>query len=306
LTEPAEDNENGKSGSETDSGITAVTDANQLRGAKFKALIRRPVAWIPILLVAGIGAGIAGAITLPAIGGAAFVVLSLIGLLVVFAIADSQAADAFYDAYCQSHGLTRVKGESIDQLSPLLRKGDKRETNEIFRGPLTDGVDGEVVLFTYTEVSRDSDGDETETDYPFTVIHVPLPELTEHMRQLRVQNKFGFKFLEGLEDKFRSDHVRVTLESEAITDRYEIFVLKDQDQVWVRRLFSPSFIVWLTESPPKKFAFEVENGHLVAFVPKHMSDVEGFEEITRVGTHVARRLQEEIAQTSPKAERETN
>lgn len=282
----------------------AVTHANQLRSVKFKALIRRPVAWIPIAVVALLPLIIFSAAGIPAVGGIGFVIVGLIGLLIVFIIADNQAEDAFYDAYCDSHGLTRIENESIPQLTPLLRKGDERQTDEIFRGELADGIEGDVVLYTYTEVSRDSDGDRTETNYPHTLIHVEMPEIVPHLPELRVQTKFGFKFLEGFEDKFRLNHERLTLESEAMRDRYEIFVTKKQDPVWVRRLFSPSFIVWLTESPPKKFAFELEDGHLIAYVPKHMDDVDGLEEITRVGTFVARRLLEELAETSPRAERE--
>ena len=69
-----------------------------------------------------------------------------------------------------------------------------------------------------------------------------------------LQRKSGLKALEKFEDTFRRDHERVTLESEAMRERYEIFVKKEQDAIWVRRLFSPSFIVWLTDTPPKKYA----------------------------------------------------
>ncbi len=294
-----------KDGATAEPSSSEITNANQLRGEKFKSLIRRPVAWVSIAVVSLLTLVVLAAAGLPAIGGIAFVVVGLIGLLIVFLIADNQAEDAFYDAYCASHGLTRIENEEIGELTPLLRKGDERGTDEIFRGPLADGVEGDIVLYTYTEVTHDSKGNRNETNYPFTLIHIEMPEIVEHMPDLRVQNKSGFKFLEGVEDKFRFDHERVTLESEAILDRYEIFVRKGQDPVWVRRLFSPSFIVWLTESPPKRFAFELEEGHLIAFIPKHMDDIDGFEEITRVGTYVAARLLEEVAQTSPKAARET-
>lgn len=289
----------------TAEGSAPVTHANQLRSAKFRSLIRKPVSWISILATSLLVGGLGGAIIGPAIGGAAFVVVALIGVAIVFAIADSQAEGAFYDSYCASHGLTRVENEEIPKLTPFLRKGDERSTDEIFRGMLADGVEGDIVLYTYTEVSHDSKGNRTETNYPYTLIHVKMPEIVTHLPELRVQNKFGFKFLEGFEDKFRLNHERLTLESEAMRDRYEVFVNKQQDPVWIRRLFSPSFIVWLTESPPKKFAFELEDGHLVAYIPKHKDDVEGFEEITRVGCFVARRLLDEIAETSPRAERES-
>lgn len=284
--------------SEEQTGTAAVTHANQLRSAKFKELMRKKSTWAWLLGLSILG-GVVGALISPVIGPIAFVVIFLIVLAVVFWIADNRAEDAFYDSYCSTHGLTRVEDPEIGGLTPLLRKGDEQKTDELFRGPLAPGIEGDLVLFTYTEVSYDDKGNRQESDYPFTCIHVEMPQVVEHLPELRVQNKSGFKFLEGVEDKFRFSHERITLESEAIRDRYEIFVLKDQDQVWVRRLFSPSFIVWLTEKPPHRFAFELEDGHLVAYVPKHKDDVEGLEEVTHFGTEVALRLLTEVAETSP-------
>ncbi|MBN8868766.1 MAG: hypothetical protein J0H66_02685 [Solirubrobacterales bacterium] len=285
-------------------GTVAVTHANQLRSAKFKELMRKKSTWAWLLGLSILG-GILGALVSPVIGLVAFVVVFLIVLAVVFGIADNRAEDAFYDYYCQSHGLTRSESPAIAELTPLLRKGDKSNTDEVFTGQLIEGVEGDVVLYTYTEVHRDSDGDETETNYPFTLIHVEMPEIVQHMASLQVELS-GFRFLDGLEDKFRGSLERVTLESEAFDKRFEVFVDKGQDPVWVRRLFSPSFIVWLAENPPKSFAFELENGHLVAYVSKHMDDTAGLERVTEVGAYVAARLLEEVAQSSPRAERELN
>ena len=83
-----------------------------------------------------------------------------------------------------------------------------------------------------------------------------------------------------------------TLESEALGDRYEIFVAKDQDDVWLRRLFSPSFIVWLTESAPDKFAFELVGGTLVAYVPEHKEDAADLDRVAAATGAVAQRLRE--------------
>lgn len=287
------------------SAAAPVTHANQLRSAKFKEMMGKVSTWIWLLGLSILAGGIFGAVVGPAIGGAVFVIVFLIVLLVVFMIADSRAEDAFYDSYCASHGLTRSASPSIGSLTPLLRKGDKTNTDEVFSGELAPGMNGDLVLYTYTEVSRDSDGDETETDYPFTFVHIEMPEIVEHMSDLHV-DRAGFKMFDGLQDKFLGDFKRVTLESDALAKRFEIFVRKDQDDVWTRRLFSPSFIVWLTENPPKSFAFELEDGHLVAYVDKHMDDTESLENVTRIGTYVASRLLEEVAQSSPRTERELN
>ncbi|MFA9399822.1 MAG: hypothetical protein ACERKT_01790, partial [Acidobacteriota bacterium] len=163
--------------------------------------------------------------------------------------------------------------------------------------PLTEGIDGTLALFTYVVESTDSDGNRTETDYPFTMILTELPETADHLPELLVQRQSGLKALEKFEDKFRSKHERVTLESETMRDRYEIFVGKDQDAVWVRRLFSPTFIVWLTDAP-KNFAFELVDGNLCAFVPKHRDSAEGLDELVGAGCAVARRLREEALETT--------
>lgn len=284
-------------------GEVQVTHANQLRREKFRTLMRKKSTWAWLIGLPVLAGGIFGALASPVVGVIALIGVFLIVLLVVFGIADSQAEDAFYDAYCASHGLTRSSSPSIAELTPLLRKGDKSKTDEVFSGTLAEGIEGDLVLYTYTEVSRDSDGDETETDCPFTFVHIEMPEIVPHMSALQVE-KSGFRFLDGLEDKFRGGYERVKLESEALDDRFEIFVGKGQDPIWTRRLFSPSFIVWLTEKPPKSFAFELENGHLIAYVSRHMDDTAGLEQVTEVGSYVAARLLEEVAQTSPKAERE--
>ncbi|HMU26671.1 MAG TPA: hypothetical protein PKA56_11000 [Solirubrobacterales bacterium] len=278
--------------------MTEISDANQLRGAKFKELMSKAKTWI-IIVVCSVIAAAAGMIVGPAIAGGAFVLVFLIGIVITFMIADSRAATAFYEAYAQARGLTHQSGGILGGSTPLLRKGDRTRVDQQFNGMLSEGIEGTLALYTYTVTSTDSKGNETSTDYPFTVIMVNMPGTVQHLTDLRVQRQSGLKLFEKFEDAFRGDFGRVTLESEAMRDRYEIFVRKEQDPVWVRRLFSPSFIVWLTDSPPKKFAFELENGWLCAYVPKHRDDTEGFDEMIRLGTHVAGRLEEEVGQSSP-------
>lgn len=228
--------------------------------------------------------------------------LILLGLIITFAVASGRSERAFYRAYAEAHGLTwHETYDPLDGTSPLLRKGDKQKVNELFTGPIAEGIEGSLALYTYTVETRDTDGTTDDTDYPFTVVTVKMPETIAHMKELRVQRKSGLKALEGFEDSFRRKHERVTLESEAMRDRYEIFVSNEQDPVWTRRLFSPSFIVWLTEQPPKKFAFELENGYFVAYVPKHRKSAALLDEMREVSCEVAGRILKEVAETTSPA-----
>lgn len=283
--------------------MSEVAHANSLRGAEFKKLLGKPLTWI-IIVLSSLLAGVVGAMIQPGLALIGFVGVFLIGIGIVFWIADHRAAQAFYDAYANARGLTRHSKGTLGGLTPLLRKGDKQRVNEMFEGELAPGLEGQLVLWTYVVESTDSKGNRTETNYPFTLAVFHLPEVTPNLKELRVQRKSGFKALEKFEDAFRRSHERVTLESEAMRDRYEIFKGKGEDPVWVRRLFSPSFIVWLSETPPNKFAFEIENGWLCTYVPKHWTSTETLDEIVSVGAFVANRFREEVSQTSPKAARE--
>lgn len=276
-----------------------IADANALRGDEFRKLTRKPKTWVFIGIPAVIAAIVGAAIT-PLLALAFLAVAVLLGLAICFWVADHRAANAFFTAYADARGLTWIKGgQALDGSSPFLRKGDKRRVDQLFTGMLDEEIEGSLALYTYTVESTDSDGRDSDTDYPFTVVTVRMPDTVAHLPELRVQNKSGFKALEKFEDSFRRKHERVTLESEAMRDRYEIFVRKEQDPIWVRRLFSPSFIVWLTESPPKKFAFEIEDGYFVAYIPKHRESTQALDEMIQVSTRVSRRLLDEVAETSP-------
>jgi hypothetical protein len=268
-------------------------DANDLRGYHFKRLMRKPLSWILIgglALLAGI---VLAAAIGPAIGGAAFVVVLLIGVVIVFAIADSRAAEAFFNVYAEQHGLTLGGRGPLPPATPLLRKGDDRYAERTLSGPIADGFDGTLALYTYEEETRDSDGNKQTSYYHYTLGLVEVPECVAHVPELYCQRKFGLKALEKLEDVFRRSKERVELESEALDDKYEIFAGKEQDPVWLRQLFAPTFIVWLTESTPDKFAFELVDGTLCCYVNGHKESAADLDKISAATGSVAKRLRDE-------------
>jgi hypothetical protein len=277
----------------------APDDANDLRGYYFKLLIRKPLTLILVgafALIVGVGLGV---LIGPALGGAGFVLALLIGVVIVFAIADSRAADAFFEVYAQQRGMTLVHGRGrLLPATPLLRKGDDRYTERTLQGPLAGGPEGTLALYTYEEETRDSDGNRQTNYYRYTVGLLDVPECAGFVPELYCQRKFGFRALEGLEDVFRRSKTRVELESEALLDKYEIFSDKQQDPVWLRRLFAPTFIVWLTEAAPKKFAFELVDGTLLCYVSGHKDNAEDLDEMVVATVAVAKRLRDEAAETS--------
>jgi hypothetical protein len=272
-------------------------DANDLRGYHFKRLLRKPLSWILIGAFAVLAGGVAAALIGPALGGAAAVVALLVGVLVVFAIADNKAADDFFEVYAQQRGLTVVHGRGrLPERTPLLRKGDDRYTERTLVGTIADGFDGTLALYTYEDETTDSEGNRQTNYYRYTVGYIEVPDCSRFVPELYCQRKFGLRALEKFEDAFRTKKERVKLESEALDEKYEIFSVKEQDPNRLRQLFSPTFIVWLTEAAPDKFAFELVDGALCCYVSGHKEDAADLDRIAAATGSVAKRLRDEAAE----------
>jgi hypothetical protein len=270
-------------------------DADDLRGLHFRRLMRRPLTLALIALATiAVGAGVSAWIE-PFIGGAAALLTLLAGVLVVLAIADSKAADDFFRAYAGSHGLTLGGRGPLPQTTPLLCRGSDRYAKRTLAGAIGADVEGTLALFTYEEKTTDGEGNTQTSYYNYTLGLVEVPECAAHVPELYCRRKSGLRALEKLEDAFRRSKERVKLESEALDEKYEIFTGKGQDAVWLRRLFAPTFIVWLSEAAPKKFAFELVAGNLCCYVNGHKEDAEDLDAIAAATAEVAKRLREESA-----------
>jgi hypothetical protein len=269
----------------------APSDANALRGRHFRRLMGLQRTWWLI----GVPAVVIGGFAVTAnvvVGLVVLLAIVAVGIGVVFAIADSKAADDFFHVYAENHGLELGGKTRLPAATPLLRKGDDQYAKRTLSGEIAPGCSGLLAIYTYEEQTTDSNGNRQTTYHEYTLGMGEVPECVDHLPELYCQKRVGPRSLERFEDVFRRSRRRVTLESEALDDRYEIFVRKDQDDVWLRRLFSPGFIVWLTESAPEKFAFELVGGTLVAYVPKHREDAADLDAIAAATGAVAQRLRE--------------
>jgi hypothetical protein len=272
--------------------VNPPDDANDLRGFHFKRLLSK-LTWA-LILGATVAAGIAAAVFVgAAIGAGAALATFLLALLIAFAIADSRAEDAFFQVYAQQHGLELGGRAPLPPTTPLLRKGDDRYAERTLSGPFAADVEGILALYTYEEESRDSDGNKQTNYYRYTVGLVPVPECVELVPELYCQRKFGLRALEKFEDAFRTRKERVKLESEVLDQKYEIFAAQGQDANWLRQLFAPTFIVWLTDSAPEKFAFELVDGTLCCYVNGQKESAAELEQISAAAAAVTRRLREE-------------
>ena len=278
-------------------GSAEPENADDLRGHHFDRLLHQRLTQV---LVGG-GALLLGVVFFLAFGLVGGVIVFLLalafGVWVVFKIADSRAADDFFHVYAKAHDLELGGKMALPRATPLLRKGDDRYADRTLNGEIAPGIEGSLALYTYVVESTDSNGNRNKSYHHFTLGMVELPECVASVPELYVQRKGGLRSMEKFEDLFRRSKERVTLESEALAAKYEIFSGKGQDQNRLRRLFSPTFIVWLTESAPEKFAFELVGGTLVAYVPKHKEDAVDLDRVAAATGAVAKRLREKSAES---------
>jgi hypothetical protein len=274
-------------------GAGAPDDANDLRGYYFRLLLGKAGVRVGVGLAAIAGAVAGTLLAGPAIGAAGLAGALIVALLIVFGVADSRAEGAFFDLYGQQRGMNVYGRSRLPQATPLLRKGDDRYAERMLEGPLADGVEGLLALYTYEDETTDSEGNRQTNYYRYTVGLVQVPECAGFVPELYCQRKSGLRALEKFEDAFRGSKERVKLESEALDERYEIFVREGQDANRLRQLFSPTFIVWLTDSAPEKFAFELVDGTLCCYVKGHRKEAAELDAIGAASAAVVTRLREE-------------
>jgi hypothetical protein len=66
-----------------------------------------------------------------------------------------------------------------------------------------------------------------------------------------------------------------------------------QDDIWLRRLFVPTFIDWLGERSPGDFSFELAYGSLLCSVEQDEPDEAGLAALWEAGATVAKRIHDE-------------
>jgi hypothetical protein len=268
-------------------------DAKDTRGRHLRSLLKNVwvlgLSWtvaIIVLIAVGAQAGFG-------IGAAGAGVVLLIALVIVWVLATNRAAGDFFNAYAHGRGLTRVTGRSsLPPVTPLLQKGDRRYTEELFNGTLPGGLVGSLALYTFEETSTNSKGNRETTYYHFTVAVTQLPETAPFLSELALQRRFGFRFMDSTEDVFRSRQ-RVEVESELADKKFEIFTGKSDEMNRARQVFTPTFLVWLGEEAHEGIAFELSAGALVVNIKGHKKTAHELDAFCEASAVVARRLYEE-------------
>jgi hypothetical protein len=167
-----------------------------------------------------------------------------------------------FAAYAAAHGLRMEPDGRLPRTTPLLAEGELRRVEALMKGWLGTYLEAQIAIVSRDETTIGADGGETGGEAHLTVAVTHVPKAKRFVPWLLCHRVEDEHLLGRAAEELIHGHDRVDLESAELGRRYRIYASSERDEIWLRELFSPSFIVLLLELAPKGFAFEYVEGTL--------------------------------------------
>jgi hypothetical protein len=209
--------------------------------------------------------------------------------------ADRDAEDEFFRRYAETHKMNLWPKWTLNEFTPLLGGGDRRHCDHWMENQGRG-------LGWYTFEVRHDNGDNKDTWEPFKFT-IATVDVGEHgmgrFPGIYLRRRRGiFERLDSDANWLRGhDLKKVELESTKFMERYELWAERDQDDIVLRQLFAPTFVVWLSEHPLEP-GFELRAGELVVFIPDHCGEAGRLEFLSMAASEISKRIQAELSEAA--------
>jgi hypothetical protein len=209
-----------------------------------------------------------------------------------------EAGTEGFVAYAAAHGLTMEPEGRLPRTTPLLAEGELRSVEALMRGWLGTYLEAQIAIVSRDETTTGADGAETRGEAHFTVAVAHLPKAKRFVPWMLCHRVEDGHLLGRAAERLIHGNDRIDLESAELDRSYRIFASPERDEVWLRELFSPSFIVFLLDRAPKGFAFEYVEGTLCVSQVGRLAlgdDIDGLRDSTvelvaRIRAEISERL----------------
>ena len=194
-------------------------------------------------------------------------------------MSDVQSA---YGELASSRGLEALSSCDTDPLTPLLSEANGAPLQPALRGALGDGAEGIVGRLAYKR-NKTFRFHVAYTAVPAATAFAPRVFCIRRGRSTRDDEFYGFE----------ARHSKLWTESTALNERFAVTTSPFQDPIWLRRLFSPSFVDWLRTAEPADFSFELAYGAVLGSIEENEPSADGLAALCDATAHVATRIREE-------------
>lgn len=191
-------------------------------------------------------------------------------------------AQATYAELAAARSLEALPSHDPGPLTPLLAEANGAPLQLALRGALGEGVEGIAGHLAYKR-NKTFRFNVALTEVPAATAFAPRVFCIRRGRSTRDDEFYGFE----------ARHSKLWTESTALNERYVVTTSPYQDPVWLRRLFSPSFVDWLRTAEPADFSFELAYGVVLGSVEEDDPGLDGLAALCDATAHVATRIREE-------------
>jgi hypothetical protein len=274
--------------------LPVPADCKSTRSAHFRTLLGSGSSVVGAAVAAAIAFAIGASQHSIAVmaGGPAVVVLVV--AVSCWLRARREAENEFFERFAAAHGMTHSAHWQVFELTPLLAGGDRRHCDHWMQNK-------EAALGWYTfEVRHESDDKDRWTSYDFTVATIDVGEIgMSRFQGIYLRRRRGVFDHLSSDANWLAGHrlKKVELESTAFCEKYELWAEQDQDDITLRQLFSPKFVVWLADHPLAP-GFELRAGTLVVFLPGHCPEAGKLEWLLMSAREIAKRVQLELTEAA--------
>lgn len=273
--------------------VPANVDSTQ--GAHFRTLVGSGTTVVIWAVLSAILFTLGAAKQWPAVMFLGPLALALVVAAYCWYLADKHAENEFFGRFAAAHGLNHWAEYSIPSFTPLLAGGDRRGCVHWMESK------GRA-LGWYTYEIRHENGDKPDTWEPhhFTVAAVDVGEHgMGRFQGIYLRRRRGiFDRLDTESNWLKNKRLEtVELESTAFCETYELYRDRDQDELVMRQLFAPSFVIWLSEHPLKP-GFELRAGQLVVFIPGRCGEAGKLQFLMMAATDISKRIQAELSEAA--------
>ena len=172
------------------------------------------------------------------------------------------------------------------EVTPALLRGRVGSLAVLREGQLAPGLEGQLCHHVFA-----AGGERRES----TVVLTTVPEGVAFVPALvcRDREELGGERPAQLPSERWQE---TELESAEFNRRYLLLSLVGQDPLYVRELFSPATIAWLTGGVPSGFSFELNERFLLVALPGHLRDAAELDRLCALAAELAERIRAEAAE----------